>query len=44
MTGIEAGMVMFAIMLALMVVRIPIGVAMFIVGFGGGSRQLCRLG
>ena len=35
MTGIETGFVIFAVMLALMVVRIPIGITMFIVGFGG---------
>ena len=35
MTGIEAGFVIFGVMLTLMVVRVPIGIAMFIVGFGG---------
>jgi tripartite ATP-independent transporter DctM subunit len=35
MTGVEVGSLMFAIMLALMVVRVPIGIAMFVVGFGG---------
>ncbi len=35
MSGIEVGFVIFGVMLALMVVRVPIGVAMFIVGFGG---------
>jgi len=35
MSGIETGFVVFGVMLALMVVRVPIGVAMFIVGFGG---------
>ena len=35
MTGIEAGSVIFGVMLTLMVVRVPIGIAMFIVGFGG---------
>ena len=34
-TGIEAGSVIFGVMLTLMVVRVPIGIAMFIVGFGG---------
>jgi tripartite ATP-independent transporter DctM subunit len=34
-TGIETGFAMFAFMLALMAVRIPIGIAMFVVGFGG---------
>jgi len=34
-TGIESGFVIFGVMLALMVVRVPIGIAMFIVGFGG---------
>ena len=35
MSGIGVGLVIFAVMLALMVVRVPIGIAMFIVGFGG---------
>ena len=35
MTGIEVGLVIFSVMLALMVVRIPIGIAMFGVGFAG---------
>jgi len=35
MSGVEVGSLIFAIMLALMVVRVPIGIAMFIVGFGG---------
>src|SRR5882672_2291948 len=35
MSGIAVGSSMFAIMLALMVVRVPIGIAMFAVGFGG---------
>ena len=35
MTGIELGVVIFGVMLALMVVRVPIGVAMFLVGAGG---------
>ncbi len=35
MSGIEVGFVIFGVMLTLMVVRIPIGVSMFIVGFGG---------
>jgi tripartite ATP-independent transporter DctM subunit len=34
-TGIEAGFAIFGVMLTLMVVRVPIGIAMFIVGFGG---------
>src|SRR5436190_563851 len=34
-TGIESGFVIFGVMLTLMVVRVPIGIAMFIVGFGG---------
>ena len=34
MTGIAIGAIMFAIMLALMVIRVPIGIAMFIVGAG----------
>jgi tripartite ATP-independent transporter DctM subunit len=35
MTGIEVGFVIFGVMLALMVVRVPIGIAMFIVGAAG---------
>jgi C4-dicarboxylate transporter DctM subunit len=35
MSGIEVGFVMFGVMLALMVVRVPIGIAMFCVGFMG---------
>ncbi|MGE5090473.1 MAG: TRAP transporter large permease [Candidatus Levyibacteriota bacterium] len=35
MSGIEVGFLMFAIMLTLMVLRVPIGIAMFSVGFGG---------
>jgi len=35
MSGIEIGFVIFGVMLALMVVRVPIGIAMFIVGAGG---------
>ena len=35
MSGIEVGLVIFAVMLTLMVVRVPIGISMFIVGFGG---------
>ncbi|HKU85730.1 MAG TPA: TRAP transporter large permease [Casimicrobiaceae bacterium] len=35
MTGVQVGSLMFVIMLALMVVRVPIGIAMFAVGFGG---------
>lgn len=35
MSGIEVGFVMFAVMLTLMVFRVPIGIAMFSVGFGG---------
>jgi tripartite ATP-independent transporter DctM subunit len=34
-SGIEVGFVVFGVMLALMVVRVPIGIAMFTVGFGG---------
>jgi tripartite ATP-independent transporter DctM subunit len=34
-TGIQAGFAIFGVMLALMVVRVPIGISMFIVGFGG---------
>jgi C4-dicarboxylate transporter, DctM subunit len=35
MSGIEVGFVVFGVMLALMVVRVPIGIAMFVVGAGG---------
>ena len=35
MSGVGVGSLMFAVMLALMVVRVPIGIAMFAVGFGG---------
>src|SRR5438874_815036 len=35
MTGIAIGSIVFAIMLALMVVRVPIGISMFAVGAGG---------
>ncbi len=35
MSGIEVGFVIFGVMLALMVVRVPIGITMFAVGFGG---------
>ncbi len=35
MSGIEVGFVIFGVMLTLMVVRVPIGIAMFIVGAGG---------
>ena len=35
MSGIAVGFVMFGVMLALMVIRVPIGVAMFSVGFFG---------
>jgi tripartite ATP-independent transporter DctM subunit len=35
MTGVQVGSLMFAIMLTLMIVRVPIGIAMFLVGFGG---------
>ena len=35
MSGIEVGFVMFGVMLALMVVRVPIGIAMFSVGAAG---------
>jgi len=35
MSGIGVGFTVFAIMLVLMVVRVPIGIAMFAVGFGG---------
>jgi tripartite ATP-independent transporter DctM subunit len=34
-SGVGVGSLMFAIMLALMVVRVPIGIAMFLVGFCG---------
>jgi C4-dicarboxylate transporter DctM subunit len=35
MSGIEVGFAIFGVMLALMVVRVPIGIAMFLVGAGG---------
>ena len=35
MSGIAVGFVIFGVMLALMVVRVPIGIAMFAVGAGG---------
>ena len=35
MTGIEVGFAVFGVMLVLMVIRVPIGIAMFSVGFGG---------
>src|SRR5207253_9798445 len=35
MSGIAIGSIMFAIMLTLMVIRVPIGIAMFMVGAGG---------
>ena len=37
MTGIETGFVIFGVMLALMLIRVPIGIAMFTVGFFGYS-------
>jgi C4-dicarboxylate transporter, DctM subunit len=35
MSGIEVGLAIFGVMLVLMVARVPIGIAMFIVGAGG---------
>lgn len=35
MSGTSVGLLIFGVMLALLVVRVPIGVAMFLVGFGG---------
>lgn len=35
MSGIEVGFIMFGIMMAMMVIRIPIGISMFTVGAGG---------
>ena len=35
MSGITAGLVLFGVMLLLMVMRVPIGIAMFCVGAGG---------
>ncbi|HZQ61390.1 MAG TPA: TRAP transporter large permease subunit, partial [Casimicrobiaceae bacterium] len=35
MSGIQLGFIIFGIMLAMMVVRVPIGIAMFTVGAGG---------
>jgi len=35
MSGIQIGFLMFGIMMAMLVIRIPIGIAMFTVGAGG---------
>jgi len=35
MSGIEVGFIVFGVMLALMVIRVPIGIAMFVVGAAG---------
>jgi TRAP-type C4-dicarboxylate transport system permease large subunit len=35
MTGIQSGLVLFGILMVLLLVRVPIGVAMFMVGAGG---------
>ncbi|MGB3276875.1 MAG: TRAP transporter large permease subunit, partial [Castellaniella sp.] len=35
MSGMTVGFIMFAVLLALMVIRIPIGISMFIAGAGG---------
>ena len=35
MSGIAAGLVLFGVMLVLLVLRVPIGIAMFSVGAGG---------
>lgn len=35
MTGITVGLIMFAVLLTLMVIRIPIGISMFVAGAGG---------
>ena len=35
MSGITVGFLIFAVLLALLVVRVPIGIAMFAVGAGG---------
>ena len=35
MTGIGAGMVLFGLLMVLLVLRVPIGIAMFTVGAGG---------
>lgn len=40
MTGLSLGLLIFAVMLALMVVRVPIALAMFIAGAGGYLYQL----
>lgn len=37
MSGTTVGIIIFAVMLALMVVRVPIGIAMFTVGAAGTS-------
>jgi C4-dicarboxylate transporter, DctM subunit len=44
MSGVAVGSLMFAIMLALMVFRVPIGVAMFAVGFGGYAHLTGNFG
>jgi C4-dicarboxylate transporter, DctM subunit len=35
MSGIESGLILFGVLLALLLVRVPIGIAMFMVGAGG---------
>jgi C4-dicarboxylate transporter DctM subunit len=35
MSGTDVGFVIFGVMLVLLVIRVPIGIAMFMVGFGG---------
>jgi C4-dicarboxylate transporter, DctM subunit len=35
MSGIQSGLILFGILMALLVVRVPIGIAMFMVGAGG---------
>jgi C4-dicarboxylate transporter DctM subunit len=35
MSGMQIGFIMFGILMMLLVVRIPIGIAMFLVGAGG---------
>ena len=40
MSGIAIGSIMFAIMLSLMVIRVPIGIAMFMIGAGGYGQTI----
>ena len=40
MSGIAIGSIMFAIMLSLMIIRVPIGIAMFMVGAGAYLNRI----